>query len=137
MGAHYGAELVGSGPQATYRIEDVETGHGASFALWAHGQLLGRVALPVTGANIASNAAVAVAAALVVGAPFDAAQRALARFAGVARRFESRGETNGVRFIDDYAHLPTEVAAVIAAAREAAPDRLVVVFQPHRYSRTA
>ncbi len=56
------------------------------------GELLGRVALPVTGANIARNAAVAVAASLRVGAPFDAAQRALARFAGVARRFESRGE---------------------------------------------
>ncbi len=95
------------------------------------------MALPVTGANIASNAAVAVAAALVVGAPFDAAQRALARFAGVARRFESRGEAQGVRFVDDYAHLPTEVAAVIEAARHTGPDRLVVVFQPHRYSRIA
>ena len=127
----------GRSPQATYRIEDLETGDGASFALRLRGEMLGRVALPVTGANIARNAAVAVAASLRVGASFDAAQRALARFAGVARRFESRGEANGVRFVDDYAHLPTEVAAVIEAARDTAPGRLVVVFQPHRYSRIA
>jgi len=80
---------------------------------------------------------VAVGAALAVGAPVEAAQRALARFAGVARRFEQRGTRDGVRFVDDYAHLPTEVAAVIEAARGTGPERLVVVFQPHRYSRIA
>jgi UDP-N-acetylmuramate--alanine ligase len=137
LGARHGADLVGSTPESTCRIEDIETGNGVSFALRVDGALLGRVALPVTGANIARNAAVAVAASLRVGAPFAAAQRALARFAGVARRFESRGEAQGVRFVDDYAHLPTEVEAVIAAARDTAPDRLVVVFQPHRYSRIA
>jgi UDP-N-acetylmuramate--alanine ligase len=137
LGARHGADLVGSTPQSTMRIEDIETGEGVSFALRVDGALLGRVALPVTGANIARNAAVAVAASLRVGASFVAAQRALARFAGVARRFESRGEAQGVRFVDDYAHLPTEVEAVIAAARDTAPDRLVVVFQPHRYSRIA
>jgi UDP-N-acetylmuramate--alanine ligase len=137
LGAAHGADLVGTSPGATYRIEDLEVGHGVSFALRSHGEVLGRVALPVTGANIALNAAVAVATSLRVGAPFSASQRALARFAGVARRFESRGEVNGVRFVDDYAHLPTEVAAVIEAARATAPGRLVVVFQPHRYSRIA
>jgi len=137
LGARRGADLVGTAPQATHHIEDVETGNGVSFSLRVHGELLGRVALPVTGANSARNAAVAVAASLRVGVPFDAAQRALARFAGVARRFEWRGETNGVRFVDDYAHLPSEVEAVIAAARATAPGRLVVVFQPHRYSRIA
>jgi UDP-N-acetylmuramate--alanine ligase len=59
----------------------------------------------------------------------------LARFAGVARRFEQRGEAGGVRYVDDYAHLPTEVRAVLEAARQTGPDRIVVVFQPHRYSR--
>ena len=138
LGARHGADLVGSGAGATVRIEAPAAGRdGASFDLRAHGELLGRVALPVTGANIARNAAVAVATALRVGAPFDAAQRALARFAGVARRFEARGETRGIRFVDDYAHLPTEVSAVIEAARGTAPQRLVVVFQPHRYSRIA
>ncbi|HEY5025838.1 MAG TPA: UDP-N-acetylmuramate--L-alanine ligase [Acidimicrobiales bacterium] len=137
LGAGRGADLVGSTPNATHRIEDIETGDGVSFALRVGGALLGRIALPVTGANIARNAAVAVVAAQRAGVPFEAAQRALARFAGVARRFESRGEAQGVRFVDDYAHLPTEVEAVIAAARDTAPGRLVVVFQPHRYSRIA
>ena len=63
--------------------------------------------------------------------------RALERFAGVARRFQHRGEAGGVTFVDDYAHLPTEVAAAIEAAREGDWRRIVCVFQPHRYSRTA
>jgi UDP-N-acetylmuramate--alanine ligase len=137
LGARHGADLVGVSPAATYRIEDLETGNGVSFALRRRGEVVGRVALPVTGANIARNASVAEAVALRLGVPFAAAQRALARFAGVARRFESRGEAHGVRFVDDYAHLPSEVAAVIEAARNTGPDRLVVVFQPHRYSRIA
>jgi len=137
LGRAHGADLVGTAADATYRIEDLETGEGVSFGLRARGEVLGRIALPVTGANIARNAAVAAATALRIGAPFDSAQRALARFAGVARRFEARGEAHGVRFVDDYAHLPTEVAAVIEAARNTAPGRLVVVFQPHRYSRIA
>jgi len=61
----------------------------------------------------------------------------LARFAGVARRFEFRGEDQGVVYVDDYAHLPTEVTAVLAAAKAGEWDRIVAVFQPHRYSRTA
>jgi UDP-N-acetylmuramate--alanine ligase len=72
-----------------------------------------------------------------LGAPFDAGQRAMARFAGVARRFHHRGSDAGVTFIDDYAHLPTEVSAVLAAAHDGGWDRIVCVFQPHRYSRTA
>ena len=70
-----------------------------------------RSQLPVAGAHNARNAAAALVAGLELGAPFDAARAALARFAGVARRFEYRGEVAGVTFIDDYAHLPTEVAA--------------------------
>ena len=91
----------------------------------------------MAGANIARNAAVAVAAAIGWARRSTRRQRALARFAGVARRFEWRGERDGVRFVDDYAHLPTEVAAVIEAARADGAGRLVVVFQPHRYSRVA
>ncbi|HXW31861.1 MAG TPA: cyanophycin synthetase, partial [Acidimicrobiales bacterium] len=82
------------------------------------------------------NAAMATVTAMAMGASITAASSALARFGGVARRYEHRGERNDVLFVDDYAHLPTEVAAVLAAAlRE--QRRLVVVFQPHRYSRTA
>ena len=60
-----------------------------------------------------------------------------ARFGGVARRFQYRGERDGVAFVDDYAHLPTEVAAAIATAGESFTGRVIVVFQPHRYTRTA
>ena len=73
LGTARGADLVGTSPDATYRIEELETADGVTFAIRAHGILLGPVALPVTGANIARNAAVAVAASLRVGAPFDAA----------------------------------------------------------------
>ena len=101
------------------------------------GAVLGEVHLPIAGMHNARNALGAVAAGLALGAPFDAAAEALGRFAGVARRFQHRGVAGGVTFIDDYAHLPTEVRAAIAAARAGDWRRVVCVFQPHRYSRTA
>jgi UDP-N-acetylmuramate--alanine ligase len=138
LGKRHGADLVGFSSTSTYRIEDQTVGPtGVSFELRRADEVLGRLALPVNGAGISNNAAVATVTAMRAGASFDTAKRALARFAGVARRFEPRGETRGVRFIDDYAHLPTEVRSVIEAARALDPKRLVVVFQPHRYSRIA
>ncbi len=136
IGRAHGADRVGTADDATFRIEALEAGRdGVSFQMSTGGRNLGTISLPVTGANIARNAAVATVAALHVGASFADAARAFARFAGVARRFEWRGEAHGVRFVDDYAHLPSEVDAVLEAARQTGPDRVVVVFQPHRYSR--
>src|SRR5262249_19778424 len=89
------------------------------------------------GVKAATNGTGAAAMALELGAEFAAVQRALRGFGGVARRYQYRGARDGVVFYDDYAHLPTEVAAAIATAREASTGRLIVVFQPHRYSRTA
>jgi UDP-N-acetylmuramate--alanine ligase len=74
--------------------------------------------------------------ALEIGVPFSACASALSKFGGVRRRFEPRGEAGGVVFVDDYAHLPTEIQAAISAGRDGNWDRVVVVFQPHRYSRT-
>jgi UDP-N-acetylmuramate--alanine ligase len=91
----------------------------------------------VPGQHNVRNAAAAVALAHALGADPEDAARALRRFAGVARRFQRRGEVAGVTFVDDYAHLPTEVAAAVEAAREGDWGRIVCVFQPHRYSRTA
>jgi UDP-N-acetylmuramate--alanine ligase len=91
----------------------------------------------VPGLHNARNAALAVVMALRVGVPFSAASTALARFAGVSRRFEFRGEANGVTFVDDYAHLPFAVQAALATARNGGWSRVVAVFQPHRYTRTA
>jgi len=94
--------------------------------------------LRVPGAHNVRNAAAALAAVLAVGANVRSAAAALAEFRGVARRFERLGEAGGVVVVDDYAHHPTEVAATLAGARQAFPDRRVVaVFQPHLYSRTA
>jgi UDP-N-acetylmuramate--alanine ligase len=101
------------------------------------GHELGRLVVPIPGVHNARNAAVAAVAGLAAGVPFEAAERALARFAGVARRFEFRGTVNGVTFVDDYAHLPSEVRAALAAARNGEWRRVVAVFQPHRYTRTA
>ena len=138
IGRTYGADLVGTAPSCTYRIVDLELARSSvAFGLTGpDGEALGRLAVPVPGLHNARNAAVATVAALGAGVPFAAAARALSRFAGVARRFEFRGAAHGVTFVDDYAHLPTEVRAVLAAARNGDWRRIVAVFQPHRYSRT-
>jgi len=98
---------------------------------------LGDFELPVPGEYNARNAAAAIVAAVTIGVGADTARRALSRFGGVARRFEFRGEKNGVTFVDDYAHLPSEVRAALGAARRGEYGRVVCVFQPHRYSRIA
>lgn len=133
-----GGVTYGTSPGADYRMTDVAR-HRSSveFTLVHGGDELGRIRLPTPGLHNARNAAGAAVAGLLCGAPFDAAVRALGRFGGVARRFEFRGEADGVVFVDDYAHLPTEVAAAVAAARDGDWARVVCVFQPHRYSRTA
>ncbi len=134
-----GADMVGAAPESTYRMVDLDLARSSlSFGLIGpDGVALGRLDVPVPGRHNAKNAAVAAAAALAAGAPFTAIARALSRFAGVARRFEFRGAANGVTFVDDYAHLPSEVRAALAAARNGDWPRVVAVFQPHRYSRTA
>jgi UDP-N-acetylmuramate--alanine ligase len=138
IGLDHGAIAVGNRADATYRMEDLALERSAvSFTLIGPDGPLGPVHVGVPGRHNARNAAVALVAALRVGATFDAARTALARFAGVARRFEFRGETQGVTFVDDYAHLPTEVRAALATARTGGWSRVVAVFQPHRFSRTA
>jgi UDP-N-acetylmuramate--alanine ligase len=128
----------GTSQDADFRMVDVELGRATvSFGVERQGSRLGHVSLPVPGLHNARNACGAVVMGLQLGAPFDAAVRALARYGGVARRFQFRGERDGVTFVDDYAHLPTEVRAALAAARDGGWRRVVCVFQPHRYSRTA
>jgi UDP-N-acetylmuramate--alanine ligase len=91
--------------------------------------------LPVPGRHNARNAAAAASAALRIGADRASIAAALARFGGVSRRFEFRGEVNGALVVDDYAHLPSEVAAALETARSGGFARTVCVFQPHRYTR--
>jgi UDP-N-acetylmuramate--alanine ligase len=100
-------------------------------------EVLGRMHLRVPGRHNLLNALAAVAVALEVGVPFDRIAAALDDFHGAERRFQLRGEARGVMVVDDYGHHPTEIAAVIAASRAGIDRRVLVVFQPHRYSRTA
>jgi UDP-N-acetylmuramate--alanine ligase len=139
IGRATGADVVGTTADCSHRMVDLQLARSSvSFGLVDPAGLeLGRLAVPVPGLHNAKNAAVATVAGLAAGVPFASAVRALARFAGVARRFEFRGTVNGVTFVDDYAHLPTEVRAALATARNGDWRRVVAVFQPHRYSRTA
>jgi UDP-N-acetylmuramate--alanine ligase len=108
-----------------YRVRGVPDGAGE-----------GQIRLAVPGRHNLQNALAAVAVGVELGVPFDRIEAALSDFRGVERRYQTRGEVRGVRVVDDYAHHPTEIAAVLAAARDGHPFRLVVVFQPHRYTRT-
>ncbi len=100
-------------------------------------ETLGRIELAVPGRHNLQNALAAVAVGERIGLDFDRIATALASFHGAERRFERYGEVNGVLVIDDYGHHPTEIAAVMAAARASLDRRLVIAFQPHRHSRTA
>ena len=100
-------------------------------------ETLGRLELAVPGRHNLQNALAAVAVGERVGLEFSVIAGALSGFHGAERRFERHGEVEGVLIVDDYGHHPTEIAAVMAAARATLHRRLIVAFQPHRYSRTA
>ena len=112
--------------------------HGSRFAVVDEGGDLGQFRLRLAGPHNVANATAAIAASRWAGASLDAVKDALARFAGTQRRFQRIGESAGVTIVDDYAHHPTELRATLGAARQSHPSgRVVAVFQPHRYSRTA
>jgi len=128
----------GLNEEVDLRAVAVEAGPGGSrFEVQTPNGSLGEVFMPLPGRHNVCNALAAIAVGLELGASFDQLAAACGDFGGVARRFERLGERDGVTVIDDYAHHPTEVRAVLGAARQAMPDRrLVAVFQPHLYSRT-
>jgi UDP-N-acetylmuramate--alanine ligase len=101
-----------------------------------HGTELGTLRLRLPGRHHALNAIAAIAVTERLGVPFETANAALAEFGGIHRRFELCGEAGGVMVISDYGHHPAEIRATLAAAREGFGRRLVVLFQPHRYTRT-
>lgn len=111
---------------------------GTSFTVRRSGVELGRVRMPLPGEHNVRNALAAIGAGLELGLAFADLAAACASFAGVGRRLEQLGEACGVTVLDDYAHHPTELRAALAGARQALPGRrLVAVFQPHLFSRTA
>jgi UDP-N-acetylmuramate--alanine ligase len=138
LGHGVGAVTFGTSQDADYRMVDVSTARSSSrFTVIHEGRPLGPFDLVVPGLHNARNACGALVAGLLVGASPEAARRAFGRYGGVARRFEFRGERDGITFVDDYAHLPSEAKAALDAARHGGWERIVAVFQPHRYSRTA
>ena len=115
----------------------LESGMTSRFEVWRDDRKLGEVSLPHPGRHNILNALAAIGAATAADIPFERCVEGLATFRGVGRRFEFKGERNGVTVIDDYGHHPAEIAATLATARQVFPDRrLVVAFQPHRFSRT-
>jgi UDP-N-acetylmuramate--alanine ligase len=128
---------------ATYCVDQISyTKDGTHARLWEKGECLGWINVSLLGSHNLSNALAAVAVARLLGASLESIQEALSSFGGAKRRFEVRGEANGIRFIDDYAHHPSELQVTLASARLQAGDRnhpnhrIVAFFQPHRFSRT-
>jgi UDP-N-acetylmuramate--alanine ligase len=151
LAARHGAITYGLDASCQVRAVDVRASDGSfHFALERRSsasdgspsgevERLGEIVLPLRGIHNVVNATGAAAMALAVGVPFDHVAASLARFGGVARRFDVRGTDGGATFVDDYAHLPSEIAAVIAAARDSGDGwhRVIAVFQPNRYHRIA
>ena len=128
--------LYGTTEPAEIRAEEIAVEpQGSRFRIARHGEPLGRVQLQVPGRHNVLNALAAAAVGLELEVGFGHIAEALASFRGVSRRFELKGQESGVRVVDDYAHHPTEIAATLDAAQGSGGRRLVV-FQPHRYTRT-
>ena len=123
---------------ADIRAKDVQLyGFSSAFTLLYGGKEVGRFNLPVPGMHNVANALAALATGNELGIGFEAMAQAMAVFSGVHRRLEKLGEKNGTVVYDDYGHHPTEVRVTLEALRHAFPDRrILVVFQPHRYTRT-
>ena len=110
--------------------------HGWLFEIQFQSSRLGEIRVATPGEHSVRNALAATAVGLELDLHFDAIKQGIETFEGVGRRFERKGEASGVTVVDDYGHHPTEIAATIKAARENFTNRLIVFFQPHRYSRT-
>jgi UDP-N-acetylmuramate--alanine ligase len=110
---------------------------GSTFAVWRGSNVLGEIDLPVPGNHNVYNALAATAVALELDISFETVREAFATFKNANRRFQFKGDIRGITVIDDYGHHPTEILATLAAAKNSAGGRrTVVVFQPHRYTRT-
>ncbi|MGE5395937.1 MAG: UDP-N-acetylmuramate--L-alanine ligase [Chitinophagales bacterium] len=127
----------GASPEADYYYTDLKThGWGNSFTVWHHDKELGRINLTVPGCHNVQNALAAAAVANELGIPFPGIRQTLKKFKGAKRRFQLMGSVNDILIVDDYAHHPTEIEATLKGVRQFHKGRLVVVFQPHRYTRT-
>ena len=124
--------------QADFHIRDVAiAGRRSRFNVFRKGKLLGPFTLNLPGVHNVYNATASIVVGVELDIPVERIQAALENIAGVQRRLEVKGEKNGVTVVDDYGHHPTEIKMTLDAAKACWPERrVVVVFQPHRYSRT-
>jgi len=132
-------KVIGYGlnPQADVQAIDIQYKNNTSeFSVFYNGQDLGRVILPIPGKHNVQNALAAITVALELGIPFEKIKRGIEKFSGVNRRWEKKGEVNGVTVYDDYAHHPTECRVTLIGAKTGWRRRTVCVFQPHLFSRT-
>ncbi len=122
---------------ADYRAESIQlNGYATTFRAFRREADLGEFTVQMVGAHNALNALSVIAVAEELDIPLDTVRKALREFGGVQRRFTIRGEAKGITVVDDYGHHPAEVKATLAGARQAFGRRIVVAFQPHRYTRT-
>lgn len=112
------------------------TTKGVTFEVTHGDKLLGKIQLAIHGRHNVLNALATIATALEVGVSFSKIAEGLKNFHGAKRRFQNKGRVQNILVVDDYAHHPTEIAATLKAAREIKPNKIVCIFQPHRYSRT-
>jgi len=130
-------QTYGMSSQADYQAKEVSLKPlGSRFKVLHHNQDLGWFDLSVPGVHNINNGLAAIAVARELDVDLEIIRKALKDFSGVQRRFQIKGEVNGIIVVDDYGHHPTEVKATLAAAASGLERRVVVVFQPHRYTRT-
>ena len=127
----------GMSSQANFRADELSY-HGltTSFRVFANERELGQISIQMPGLHSVYNALATIATASELDVNFEIVRQALGSFSGVQRRFQIKGEWDGVMVVDDYGHHPTEIKATLSAAKSGWGRRTVVVFQPHRYSRT-
>ncbi|HBC43481.1 MAG TPA: UDP-N-acetylmuramate--L-alanine ligase [Pseudanabaena sp.] len=127
-----------SDPSADYTVSDLHyTPSDTQAMVIERGQPLGKISIGLLGKHNLSNALAAIAVARYVGVAWKAITDALPDFIGASRRFEIKGVQDGITFVDDYAHHPSEIIATLASARQQNTNsRVIAIFQPHRYSRT-
>lgn len=123
--------------EADYTVKNVRN-HGMQsvFDVYYQGTLLGEMEINVPGKHNIANSLAAVAVGRYIGLSLEEIRHTLAQFCGAKRRFQTKGQIDGIWVVDDYAHHPTEVRSALLAARQTQPKRLIIVFQPHRYTRT-
>ena len=128
----------GLNSQSDIRASDIlKEGLGTSFVVTFKNRTIGNITIPAPGNHNVLNALAAIGVGLELDIDFEDIQKGLNNLGGLERRFEVKGERKGILFLDDYGHHPTEIVSTIQTAKECWPDRrLVVIFQPHRYTRT-